>query len=357
MRHIKRLLKTGNQLVSSFGESMSGDIQIPRDRLISKASLWCNILLANSTTVMSLTKRQLYSIFDSISLNVNGGAGPIAGIEGGVYYDFLKYHLGKDPAVFTGSASGWVDRGNTETITATTGTTNVMFEVPFYFRDQWTNKNDVSCLLDSRAASSLDFVFSTNSGWKAAQSTTTITEASSNVYLALDEVIATPAELQSLNKFHGYDQFYNTFLRQQKNQTLTTSTGFANSVDMLTGYIHRAIGIGAYDASAADWASAIISQYKIQEIATNGANDIDHVVDMDFEKTQVENSLDSNASVDSGFAVWDAAQEVLQGVGGLNMIGKKNGDLKFRYVTGGTLSSGNDGVSLLYRSIKPATMG
>ena len=346
-------MDTGDQ-TGGMDESITDSLEIPRDRLIDIVGLDVRLTLDNANVAaQTLTKRQLCSIFASLSININGGTGSYSGIDGGVYYDFLKHLLGHDPIVFDVNAP--VDRDGTVSI-AGSSTETVRFVLPFYFRDNLENENDVSSLLDSRALSALDLSYTTGAGWSPANTDVTIDGDNSTCNLYLKEVVGTQSELSAVNSLNGYPGFFNVFYRMQRDQALVTSAGLAQNIDMLTGFIHRQVGLATYDATACDWVNDIIDTISLKEIATGGANDIDHIVALDFEASQSEDAWDQGSSVDAGFTVFNAASKVLEGnqpIGGLDMRGKKNGDLKLYYDTGATFAAG-DLADLIYKSLLPA---
>jgi hypothetical protein len=347
VRLYRRTLDTGQQL-GAFDESTTVTLIVPRDRNISMAGIGVSATIANAAgTTQSLTKRQLYSIFDSLTVNVNGGPGNLAGIEGGPYYDMVKYLLGRDPGVKVGGVN--IDREGTIDIPATSSKV-VEFMVPIYFRNDVNNELDVSSLLDARSLSSLDITFSTASGWKAANTNLTITGASSRSYLYLEEVYALPQELMARNKLNGYGQFFNVFYRQQRNLALQVpATGLAQSFDMLTGYIHQQISFSAYDASAADWSNNVVDRMQLKQQGT-AIGDVEYFNSL-FTDSERHDALVQSAQLANGMTMWDTSTAL----GGLDARALKQGDLKLYYNTGTTAATG-DGLSIIYKSLMPASI-
>lgn len=346
MRFYERTLKSGSQ-TGAFDESTTASLVIPRDRLISQMGLCVSATVVNAAmAVRTLTKRQLYSIFDKISLNVNGGAGSLAGIQGGEYYDHIKMQLGRDPTVFVDGVP--VDRDDAISV-GSAATVVITFEVPIFFRDQLGNDLDVSCLLDSRSMSSLDLEYTTRSGFLPAQADLTITGASSSTTLYLKEVYATNDELKALNAANGYPMFYNVFYREQRNLSLTSSTSFTQKFDMQVQYIHDQITFHPFDSSAADWVSAIVSEIYVKNTLGN-VGDIDHLR-VDMLHSQLEDSLSTSSSPSKGTTMWNCSVKT----GGLDTRGLKSGDLTVAYSTGATFAAG-DSLSILYKSKLPAQL-
>lgn len=346
VRLYERTLNTGQQL-GAFAASTTVTLTIPRDRNISMAGIGVSATLANADmATVSLTKRQLYSIFDSISVNVNGGPGSLAGIEGGPYYDMVKYLLGRDPGMKVNGAN--IDREGTIDVPAMSSVV-VEFMVPIFFRDSVNNLLDVSSLLDARSLSSLDITFTTRANFAPA-STVTITGAASSSYVFLQEVYALPEEIIARNKANGYGQFFNVFYRQQRNLPLVVpSAGLANSFDMLTGYIHQQISFSAFDTGSADWLNNIVDRIQLKQQGT-AIGDVEYFNKL-FTDSEREDSFTQSAGLANGMTLWDVATKL----GGLDARALKQGDLKLFYNTGAGAAAG-DGLTILYKSLLPASV-
>lgn len=347
VRLYERTLNTGQQL-GAFDESTTVTLTVPRDRNISIAGIGVAATLVNGDPMVaqSLTKRQFFSIFDSITVNVNGAAGSLAGIEGGPYYDMLKYLIGRDPGVKVNGAN--IDREGTINLGAgATITVNTM--LPLYFRDNLNNELDVSSLLDARSLSSLDITFTTRAGWAPANANVTITGESSSSYLWLKEVYALPEELAARNKANGYGQYFNVFYRQQRNLPLVSSAGLAQSFDMLTGYIHQQISFSAFDSSAVDWVNEVVNRLQLKQQGT-AIGDVEYFNEL-FTDSEREDSWVQSAGLANGMTMWDCATAL----GGLDARALKQGDLKLFYSTGAVFGAG-DGLSILYKSLLPASV-
>lgn len=333
--------------VSSFGESMTGSIELPRDRRISEIVLHLKAVIANDTTSQTMTKRQLFSILDNITLKVNGAVGNI-NVEGARYYDFITALTGHEPLVIQDNVP--IADGGTLSPTNSTNTTYEWF-VPFYFRKNMKNPYDVSSLLDAFAMSSLRLEFTTRSGWAPANTHLTITEASSTARCYLKEIQVDDATLKALNAANGEgDTFYNVFYLQTQDKLITTSTGYANSIDLQTSYIYQQIMIHSYDNSGVDWINDIVSAMRIRQISPAG--DVDFV-DVRWEASQAEDAMWADCHVvPKGATVWDCDSKL----GGLDARAMKTGDLKLYYNTGSTVQSGSDAIDLLYKALVPVKL-
>lgn len=340
-----RLYERGLTTTGAMDESTTATLQVPRDRNISVLGLDVTCTIANGAMAAStLTPRQLFSIFDKISVNVNGSAGTLANIEGGCYYDHIKYMMDKEPRIIDNEVP--IDRNSNVSIAASSSEV-VRFMIPIFFRNDINNDLDMSCLLDASALSSLEVEYTTRSGWAPANTDLTLTGASSNVRLWLKEVYGTPDEIAAQNAANGYKSFYNVFYRQQRNLSLVSSSSMAQSFDLLTGYVHQGVSFHSFDASAVDWVNDIVDRVNLKQTGTT-VGDVDHFLE-DWEQSQFEDGTEVRAAPSKGMTMWDAGMKL----GGLDARYLKQGDLKLFYNTGGTFASG-DGLSALYRSLLPA---
>jgi hypothetical protein len=334
-------------VVSSFGESMTGSIELPRDRRISEIVLQITALVANDTTSQTMTKRQLFSILDNITLKVNGAVGNI-NVEGARYYDFITALTGHEPLVLQDDIP--IADGGTLNPTNSTNTTYQFF-VPFYFRKNMKNPYDVSGLLDAFAMSSLRLEFTTRAGWAPADANLTITEASSNARCYLKEVQVDDETLKALNAANGEgNTFYNVFYLQTQDKLISTSTGYANSIDLQTSYIYQQIMIHSYDNSAVEWANDIVDAIRIRQISPAG--DVDFI-DVRWEASQAEDAMWADCHVvPKGATMWDCDSKL----GGLDARAMKTGDLKLYYNSGATIQTGVDAIDLLYKALVPVRL-
>ncbi len=333
----------------SLDEGITDYHILPRDRYISMLSLDVTMAVSNSAgSSQTITRRQLWSIFDSITLKVNGAVGNI-NVEGGRYYDFLCSILGKLP-YFSDNKTPISDH---DSISIGASATEVIkFSIPFFFRADLKNEYDVSSLLDARSLSSLELEYTTRSGWLPANTNLTINGASSNTKVTLKEIYASAETLESVNKLNGFEGFYNVYYTQQRDLSLTSSSSMAASVDLNTGYIHQHIGLHSYDTSAADWVNDIIERFKIVHSGT----EIGDVVyeDVEWECSQAEDKMD-DARDDAGHPGYTFVdfETKIGRLDARSAAGVKQGDIKLYYNTGGTFASG-DLLDVIYKSLLPA---
>jgi hypothetical protein len=335
-------------IVTPFDESVTATYSLPRDRYISMLSIDVTAKLANSaSSAQTMTRRQLWSIFDNITLKVNGAVGNV-NVEGGRYYDFLVSLLGTTPYFnFDGTPLS-----NSDSITIPANSTKIVkYSIPFFFRTDVKNQYDVSSLLDARGLSSLELEYSTRSGWLPANTNVTITGAGSGVKVTLKEIYANHEVLNTINKLNGYDQFYNVYYTQQRDIALSSSSSLAANIDLNTGYIHQQIGLHSYSNSAGDWVNGIIDRYKIVHSGT----EIGDVIyeEMDWEASQTDDRLEGKLTTGhNGFAMVDFETKVGR-LDARSAAGVKQGDIKFYYNTGSGFSSG-DLLDIMYKSLLPA---
>lgn len=335
--------RTIDGVTKTVDESTSQTLEVPRDARIQALTLCANIAVANATTTLTMTKRQLASIFTKIELIENGSTGRVS-VDGARLYDMDYYMMGCEPVVWDVNANTTL--GGTVSI-AGSSTENVYIELPLLFRVNPKDDQDVAGLVNAYQMSSLDLSVTMGSAWRPASANLTITGGSSSMFVKVREVLGTDKEIMALANAKGFGNLWDVYYTSQQ-ATLTTSANMLNSVDLETQALHQQIGMHQYDLSATDWVNDIVDRFKFQ--VTDQTGDV-MLAEQTWEASVGDDLVTYGVpQAKDGFTIYDPEADVL----GLNTFWMKKGDFRVYYNTGGTVSSGNDLLQFTYKSLRPS---
>jgi hypothetical protein len=336
-------VRTLDSVTKEVGESASKTLEVPRDAYIQDIYLAVNLAVLNGTTAQTMTKRQLFSIFTKIELIENGTTGRVS-IDGARFYDMMYEMLGAEPLVWVNNIA--VGSGNTTFSVTDSTTSTIYFEVPLLFRTNARNEFDVSGVIPAFAFSSLDLSYSTGAGWRPANANLTITEATSSAHIKVREAVGRKEDIEALNKANGLDKFFDVYYQTQV-FTITTSAGYANSIDLETSKIWQQISLSQWDNSGADWVNDIVDKVMFKLVTPVGEVELNNET---FESMQGGDVVRYKINVPpKGFAIYDPENDVF----GLDVRGAKKGDLKLYYTSGSTIQSGSDQLQVTYKGLLP----